>query len=321
MRKTLIRLASILVLATASASALSQPYPSKPIRIVVGYAPGGGFDIAARLLGVKMQETWGQPVVIENKVGADSIIATDFVAKSAPDGYTLLLNGNGGMVVNAVLYPKLPYDPVRDFSPISQLLSYPYVLLIHSSVPAQTVQEFIAYARANPGKLNYSAGSRGFQLAHEMFKQMTGTVINHIPYKGSAPAFNALIAGEVHMSLTEVSQAVSHMNRGKVKGLAVSSAKRLGTLPEIPTLAESGLPEYEFEGWSGLFAAAGTPSQIISKLNAEIVRIVNFPDVREKLTAGGVVLKSSTSEQFAATVRNDIERYRPVVKAANMKAD
>src|SRR5258707_7989319 len=197
------RLATFLVLCAAAAGALAQVYPSKPIRIVVGFPPGGGNDIIARLVGAKVQESWGQPVVIDNKPGANSIIATEFVAKSAPDGYTLLVNATGGMSVNPVLYAKLPYDSLKDFVPISMVGSFPLVLVVNPSLPVKSVQELIAYIRANPGKLNYSSGSTAFQVATEMFKQMTGTDIKHIPYKGSPGSITALIAGDVQLTIVD----------------------------------------------------------------------------------------------------------------------
>src|SRR5437773_9529853 len=201
----------------AATAAWPQTYPAKPIRIVVGFPPGGGNDIIARMVGAKMQETWGQPVVIDNKPGANSIIAAEFVAKSAPDGYTLLVNATGGMSVNPVLYAKLPYDSLKDFVPISIVGSFPLVLVDHPSVPANSVQELVPYAKANPGKLNYSSGSTAFQVASEMFKQMTGTDIKHIPYKGSAASISAVMAGEVQMTIVDTPPLVSQIRARKVK--------------------------------------------------------------------------------------------------------
>src|SRR5258707_9584626 len=209
------RLATFLVLCAAAAGALAQVYPSKPIRIVVGFPPGGGNDIIARLVGAKMQEAWGQPVVIDNKPGANSIIAAEFVAKSTPDGYTLLVNATGGMSVNPVLYAKLPYDSLRDFVPISMVGSFPLVLVVHPSVPANSLQEFVAYAKANPGKLNYSAGSTAFQVASEMFKQMTGTDIKHIPYNGSAASITAVMAGDVEVTIVDTPPRVPQGSAGR----------------------------------------------------------------------------------------------------------
>jgi tripartite-type tricarboxylate transporter receptor subunit TctC len=315
------RLLAIIALCAAATGAFAQGYPSKPIRIVVGFPPGGGNDIIARLVGAKMQEAWGQPVVIDNKPGANSIIAAEFVAKSVPDGYTLLVNATGGMSVNPVLYTKLPYDSLKDFVPISMVGSFPLVLVVHPSVPANSVQELVAYAKANPGKLNYSSGSTAFQVASEMFKQMTGTDVRHIPYKGSAASITAVIAGDVQMTIVDTPPLVPQIKAGKLKALAVTSAKRAAAMSDVPTIAESGVPGYEMVLWIGVFAPAGTPREIAEKLNAEVVRVVRLPDVREKLDGMGVEPVGNTSEQMAAWIRREIARYGPVVKAANIQAD
>jgi tripartite-type tricarboxylate transporter receptor subunit TctC len=314
-------LLAIVALCAASAGAFAQAYPSKPIRIVVGFPPGGGNDIIARLVGAKVQENWGQPVVIDNKPGANSIIAAEFAAKSAPDGYTLLVNATGGMSVNPVLYAKLPYDSLKDFVPISMVGSFPLVLVVHPSVPANSVQELVAYAKANPGKLNYSSGSTAFQVASEMFKQMTGTDIKHIPYKGSAASITAVIAGDVQMTIVDTPPLVPQIRAGRVKAVAVTSARRASAMSELPTIAESGVPGYEMVLWIGVFAPAGTPREIAEKLNAEVVRVVRLPDIREKLDAMGVEPVGNTSEQMAEWIRREITKYGPVVKAANIKAD
>jgi tripartite-type tricarboxylate transporter receptor subunit TctC len=302
------------------AAAWAQTYPAKPIRIVVGFPPGGGNDIIARLVGAKMQENWGQPVVIDNKPGANSIIAAEFVAKSAADGYTLLVNATGGMSVNPVLYTKLPYDSLRDFVPISMVGSFPLVLVVHPAVPANSVQELVAYTKANPGKLNYSSGSTAFQVASEMFKQMTGSDIKHIPYKGSAASITAVIAGDVHMTIVDTPPLVPQISAGRVRALAVTSAKRSGSMPDIPAMTET-VPGYEMVLWIGVFAPAGTPREIAEKLNAEVVRVVKLPDIREKLEAMGVEPLGNTSEQMAEWIRREIARFGPVVKAANIQAD
>ncbi len=315
------RILVLVALCGAALAASAQGYPSKPIRIVVGFPPGGGNDIVARLVGAKMQEAWGQPVVIDNKPGANSIIATEFVAKSAPDGYTLLVNATGGMSVNPVLYSKLPYDPLRDFVSISMIGMFPLVLAVTPSLPVNSVQELIAYARAYPGKLNYSAGSTAFQVASEMFKQMTGTDIKHIPYKGSVQAINAVIAGDVQMTIVDSPPALPHVKAKQMKGLAVTSITRAAPAPEVPTLSEAGVPGYEVNLWIGAFAPAGTPGDIAARLTNEVMRIVKLPDVREKLAAMGVEPVGDTSEQLARTIRNEIARYGPVVKAANIRAD
>ncbi|TMG74747.1 MAG: tripartite tricarboxylate transporter substrate binding protein [Betaproteobacteria bacterium] len=315
------RFLALFALCSAMAGTFAQTYPSRPIRIVVGFPPGGGNDIIARMIGSKMQEAWSQPVVIDNRPGANSIIAAEFVAKSAPDGYTLLVNATGGMSVNPVLYTKLPYDPLRDFVPISMVGVFPLVLVVHPSVPVSSVHELIAYAKANPGKLNYSAGSTGFQVATEMFKQMTDTDIKHIPYKGSAASITAVIAGDVQMTIVDTPPLVAQIKAGKVKALAVTSAKRAASMAELPTIAESGVPGYEMVLWIGVFAPAGTPREVVSKLNAEVVRIIRLPDIGEKLGGIGVDPLGNTSEQTAEWIRREIARYGPVVKAANIRAD
>ena len=313
--------AAALVLCVGAGAALAQAWPAKPIRIVVGFPPGGGNDIIARLVGIKLQEALGQPVVIENRPGANSIIAAELVAKAAPDGYTLLVNATGGMSVNPGLYAKLPYDPVRDFVPISLIGEFPIILAVHTSVPANTAAEFIAYARANPGKLRYSAASTSFQLATELFKQATGTQIEHIPYKGSTPAVNALIAGDVQMSMVDTPQILPQVRAGKLRGLAVATPKRLQSAPDIPTLTESALPGFEIVLWVGLFAPAGTPQEIIAKLSAESVRIGAMPDVRERLFAMGVIPVGSSAEQLAERMRIEIPRYTEAIRKGNIRVD
>src|SRR2546427_3227838 len=253
---------ALVALCTAAAGACAQAYPSKPIRMVVGFPPGGGNDIIARMVGSKMQEAWGEPVLIDNKPGANSIIAAEYVAKSAPDGYTLLVNATGGMSVNPVLYAKLPYDSLKDFVPISMVGSFPLVLVVHPSVPANSVQELIAYAKANPGKLNYSSGSTAFQVASEMFKQMTGTDVRHVPYKGSAASITAVIAGDVQMTIVDTPPLVPQISAGRVKALAVTSAKRASAMSWLPTIAESGVPGYEMVLWIGVVAPAGAPPDV-----------------------------------------------------------
>jgi tripartite-type tricarboxylate transporter receptor subunit TctC len=320
-RMNLLRkLVAFAALCVATA-ALAQDWPSRPIRMVVGFPPGGGNDIIARMLGAKMQETWGQPVVIENRPGAASIIAAEFVAKAAADGYTLLVNATGGMSINPVLYPKLPYDPLKDFDPIAMVGVFPLVLVVHPSVPARSVRELIAYARANPGKLNYSAGSTSFQVATEMFKQMTGTDIRHIPYKGSAASISAVLAGDVQMTIVDTPPLAGQMQSDRLRALAVTSAKRAAAMPDLPTLAEAGVPGYEMSLWIGLFAPDGTPRDVVARLSAEVARIVRLADVREKLIGMGVDPLGNTPEQVAEWIRGEIVRYGPVVKAAGIKAE
>lgn len=321
MRSAIAGVLSLVALCAAGTAAWAQGYPSKPIRIVVGFPPGGGNDIIARLVGAKMQENWGQAVVIDNKPGANSIIAAEFVAKAPPDGYTLLVNATGGMSVNPVIYSKLPYDSLKDFVPISMVGVFPLVLVVNPSLPVHSVRELIAYVKANPGKLNYSSGSTAFQVATEMFKQMTGTHISHIPYKGSAASISAVLAGDVQMTIVDTPPLVPQIKAGRVRALAVTSSKRAASMPELPTLSEAGVPGYDMALWIGVFAPAGTPREVAAKLNAEVVRIVNLADVRERLAAMGVDPLGNTSEQMAEWIRGEIARFGPVVKAADIKAD
>jgi tripartite-type tricarboxylate transporter receptor subunit TctC len=272
------------------------------------------------MVGAKMQDSWGQPVVIENKPGANSIIAAEFVAKSAADGYTLLVNATGGMSVNPVLYAKLPYDPLKDFVPISMVGSFPLVLVVNPSVPAKSVGELVAYAKANPGKLNYSAGSTAFQVATEMFKQMTGTDIKHIPYKGSAASITAVISGDVQMTIVDSPPLMPQLTSGRVRALAVTTAKRAAAMPDLPAVAES-LPGYEMALWIGVFAPAGTGRDISAKLNAEIVRVVNLPDIRDRLAGMGVEPLGNSPEQMADWIRGEIAKFGPVVKAGYIRAE
>jgi len=314
------KLLIVIVFLGLVATAEGQVYPAKPIHIVVGFPPGGGNDIIARMVGAKMQDSWGQPVVIDNKPGANSIIAAEFVAKSAADGYTLLVNATGGMSVNPVLYAKLPYDPLKDFVPISMVGTFPLVLVVNPSLPVSSVPELIAYAKANPGKLNYSAGSTAFQVASEMLKQMTGTDVKHIPYKGSPASITAVIAGDVQMTIVDTPPLVPQLKSGRVKALAVTSAKRSAAMPDLPAVAES-VPGYDMVLWIGAFAPAGTPRDVTDRLTAEVARIVRLPDIREKLAGLGVEPLGNSSEETAEWIRREIAKYGPVVKAAGIKAE
>ncbi len=299
-----------------------QAYPSKPIRIIVGLPPGGANDILARLVGNSLQETLGQPVIIDNKPGANMIIAAEAAAKGAPDGHTLFVGTPGPMAINPAVYTaRLPYDPEKSFTPISQLGLFPVLLVVHPSVPANSVQEFIAYAKANPGKLDCSTGSVSFHFATELLKQMTGTEINHIPYKGSIAAINAAAAGEVKVAMTDSKAAFPYIKSGKLRVLGVTSARRTSFFPDVPTIAEAGVQGYELSIWVGLFAPAGTPGDIVSKLNAQVVRILNAPEVREKLLAIGVDVMSSTPEQLAELIKQDTPKYRMPAKNAGIKLD
>ena len=312
-----------LALAAALAGpALAQPaYPSKPLRLVVGFPPGGANDILARLVGAKLQEQWGQPVVIDNKPGANAIIATEFVARSAPDGYTLLVGASGAMAFNPGLYAKLPYDPVRDFEPVTMLGSFPLVLAVSPSLPAQSVKELVQLVAATPGKYNYSAGSTPFQLAMELFKLRTGVALNHIAYKGSAQAVGAVLTNDVQMTFVDAPPAVGQIKAGKLRALAVTSRTRAPVLPEAPTMIEAGIADFEVVLWTSVFAPAGTPRPVVDKLQQQIAAILRLPDVAERMAALGIEPVGSTPAQLAAVLRADVEKWTAVAKSANVKAD
>ena len=300
---------------------MSQPFPAKPVRLVVGFPPGGGNDIIARLVGAKLQEAWGQSVVIDNKPGANAIIATEFVAKSAPDGYTLLVGASGAMTFNPGLYDKLPYDPVRDFAPVTMLGSFPLVLGINAGLPAQSVSELIALAKASPGKLNYGAGSTPFRLAAEMFKSQAGVSINHIPYKGSAAAITAVMGNDVQLTFVDLPPAMAQIKGGRLRALAVTSRTRAAVLPEVPTMVEAGLPQYEVVLWTSLFAPAATPRPVLDALHAQTVKALQAPDVRERMAALGTDPVGNTPAQLGAILRADLEKWTAVAKSAGVKAE
>jgi len=318
MRRVLI---AVLALACAANAVAQGGYPNAPVKLVVGFPPGGANDILARLIGAKLQDAWGQPVVTENKPGANAIIATDFVAKSAPDGHTLLIGASGAMTFNPGLYQKLPYDPVRDFAPVTMLGSFPLVLAVHPSVPAQSVQELIAHARAAGGKLNYAAGSTPFQLVAELFKSQAGVAIAHIPYKGSAAAVTSVIANDTQLTFVDVPPVVGQIRGGKVRGLAVTSRARAATLPELPTMIEAGIPDFDVVLWAGLFAPAGTPRAVVERIHQSAVKAMQLPEVRERMLALGITPVGNTPEELAAIVKADLEKWTRVAKQAGVKAD
>ena len=313
--------AAALCIACAPLASQAQNYPSKPIRIVVGFPPGGGNDIIARLVGAKLSESWGQSVVIDNKPGANAIIATEFVAKAAPDGHTLLVGASGAMTVNPGLYAKLPYDPEKDFAPVTLMGSFPLFLVVNPSVPAQSVRDLVALAKAKPGTLAFSSGSTPFQLAAELLKLRTGTQLNFVPYKGSAQAINAVIAGDVAMTFVDSTPVVAQVRSGRLRALAVTSPRRSPALPEVPTMTEAGLPDSDVVLWSSLFAPAGTPPAIVNRLAAEVARIVQLPDVKEKMLALGTDPVGNTPAELAAIMRADIARWGGVIRAAGIKPE
>ena len=303
--------------------ALAQAYPSKPIRFVVPYPAGGPLDTVARLLAQKVSEGVGQPVVVDNKPGAGGNIGADIVAKSPADGYTILMGAVATHAINPTLYASIPYDPVRDFAPITQVASTPNVLVVNPAVPATTLREFIAYAKANPGKLNFGSGSTGSagHLAGELFKTMTGVEMTHVPYKGAAPAMNDLVGGQIQLMFDNLASSLGQVRAGKVRALAVTTASRTPLAPELPTIAEAGLPGFDISTWFGVFAPAGTPREALDRLHAQFTRALGAPDVREKMQNLGAEPVGSRPEEFAAYIRAEGEKYARVIKASGARAD
>ncbi len=303
--------------------AQAQAWPSRPIRIVVPFPPGGGTDIGTRIVGQKLQEALGQPVVIENRAGASGIVGTEFAARAAPDGYTLMMGNIGTHTINPGLFSKLSYDPVKDFAPISQVALLPMFLLVNPSVPAASVKELVALAKAKPGQINYSSSGAGGMphVSAALFGSMAGVAMVHIPYKGGGPAVADLIGGQVQVSFATVLESISHVKAGKLRALGVSSAKRSAAMPELPTIAEAGLPGYESGSWLALFAPAGTSREIVARLSDEAIRIVRMPDVREKLLQQGADPVGGTAAELAATQLADIAKYARVLREAGVKQE
>jgi tripartite-type tricarboxylate transporter receptor subunit TctC len=319
-RRSLLLAAALAALPMA---AFAQGYPSKPIRFVVPYPPGGPLDIIARLLGQKVSESVKQPVIVDNKPGAGGNIGADFVAKAQADGYTILMGAVATHAINPTLYAKIPYDAVRDFSPVTQVASTPNVLVVNPSLPVASVADLIAHARANPGKLNFGSGSTGSagHLAGELFKSAAGVQMTHVPYKGAAPAMQDLIGGQIHLMFDNMASSLTQVRAGRVKALAVTTAKRSSLAPELPTVAESGLAGFDISTWFGIFAPAGTPREAIARLHAEFTRALAAPDVREKMINLGAEPVGNTPAEFATFIRAEAEKYARVIKASGAKVD
>ena len=315
--------ASALVLGWAAPASAAEPdYPSRPIRIIVPQSPGASTDITARLIAAKFNEAFKQSVVVDNRPGSSGIAGTEIVARSAPDGYTLMVVASS-FSINPALQPKLPYDSIRDFTPISQLSKFPNMLAAHPSLPAKTLQDVIALAKAKPGQLNYaSAGSgTGTHMSAELLKQMTGVDIVHIPYKGGGPAMVAAMGGQTQLIIGTTLGLLPHVRTGKLKAIALTSAKRSAAAPEIPTFAESGVPGYEHEPWNAMFAPAKMPKAVVAKLNTEVSRILHSPEVKKIFEHEGAEPVGNTSEQFAVILKSEIAKWMKVVKTAGIKPE
>jgi tripartite-type tricarboxylate transporter receptor subunit TctC len=316
------RILMAILLALAPAVAIAQPFPSKPVRIVVPFPAGGPTDIVARTMAQKMTEGFGQTVLVENRPGAGGALGSEAVAKSPADGHTLLMGTIGGLAVAMSLLPNRGYDTLRDFAPITQAVNVTNILVVHPSVPARSVKDLLALARARPGKLNYASSGNGTvtHLAGELLKLMGKVDIVHVPYKGGAPALTALVGGETDMSYENALIIVPQIKTGKVRALAITGAKRSALLPDLPTISET-LPGYSASGWYGLVAPAATPRDALAKLNAAAVRALRAPDVAERLSSQGAEPVGSSAEEWGAFIRSEIEKWAKVVKAAGMKPD
>jgi tripartite-type tricarboxylate transporter receptor subunit TctC len=316
--------AAVLVIGALSGiSATGQTYPSKPIRLIIPFTPGGSTDILGRVIGQSLTEAWGQQVLLENRAGAGGAIGAEAAARAAPDGYTLFMGHVGTLAVNPALYPKLPYDPIKDFAPITLIAMVTNVLVVNPDVPAKTVQELIALARSKPGQLNYGSGGQGSaaHLAMEYFKLMTKTDIVHIPYKGTVPAVTDLLAGRIALTMTGLPPLLPQIKAGKIRALAVATAKRVSQLPNVPTVAESGVPGFEATQWYGLLAPAGTPREIIDKVHAEIARALTRVEVRKRLETDGADPISMTPAEFSAMIKSEIARWGRVIREAAITAE
>ena len=311
---------AVLLLLAVGQSLAQQSYPNKPIRFLLPYPPGGSTDTFSRIVTQKLSESLGQQVVVENRPGGNTIIGTDALAKAAPDGYTIGLVATT-YAINPSLF-KLPYDPAKDLIPIIQAGFSSLVLVVHPSVPVKTLKEFLTYAKANPGKLNYGTVGSGSitHLASELFEDVAGIDTVNVPYKGTAPMVTDLIGGQLHYALDTPVTSIPHLKSGKLRGIAVASAKRSSAMPDIPTMVEAGLP-FEISAWLGIMAPAGTPKEIVSKLNAEINKILQMPDVRERLAASALEPGGGDPEQLAAVIKTDLARWPAIVKKANVKVE
>lgn len=312
-----------LFLATiAAGSAPAQTYPNRPVRVIAPFTTGSAADSLARVLGQKLTDVWGQQMVIDNRIGANGMIGTEAVAKAPPDGYTILLN-NISLAINPALYSKMPYNTLADFVPVSLTAAILLALVVHPSLPVHSVNELVAFARARPGQLNYASGGNGSaqHLPMEMLRVATAINLVHVPYKGLGPAFNDVLGGQVPVMFAGVSNVVPYMQSKRLRVIAVGSAKRTPALPEVPTVAEAGIPGFNFDAWTGYLAPSGTPKEIVAKLHADITRTLGARDVQEKLVALGFDLVGGNSDEFAALMRNDITRLAKLIKDSGIHAD
>jgi tripartite-type tricarboxylate transporter receptor subunit TctC len=322
MRKSTILLAA-LTLAAYSAGAPAQNFPTRSIRFLVGFAPGGSTDIVARLIAQKMSETIGQQVVVDNRTGAGGIIAAEILAKSPPDGHTIFACTTGNFAIQPFLYKTLPFNPDKDLVPVTQTGSLPYIIVVHPSLPVKNVREFIAFAKARPGQVNFASSGVGSasHLSPELFKSMAGIDLVHVPYKGTGQALGDLLAGQVVMMFDQPVSTLPLVKTGKLRVLAITSAKRFPTLPELPTVAESGVPGFEAISWAGVCTSPGTPKDIINRLQSEVAKVLKVPDIKDRLLRDGIEPVGSTPEQFQAHIEREKVKWGKVVKDSGARVD
>ena len=321
------RLISAIVAAVwlaGSGGVLAQTYPQRPVRIIVPYPPGSGTDIVARLLAQRIGENWGQPMIVENRPGAGAILGVDAVAKALADGYTIGIGDTGPLAINPALYAKLPYNVSRDFTAVTEVAKLPFMLVAHPSLEVNSVAELIAAAKRRPGQINYASVGNGsaVHLATELFKQRAGIDLVHIPYKGSAPALNDVLAGTTSLMFVNLLSGLQHVKSGRLRALAVGTSGRSSALPDVPTVAEAGVPGYEFQAWFGVIAPAGTPKPIVERLNSEFRRVLSLPEIRERLQKdGGMEAVGGTASQFESLIANEQEKWGKLVKETGARID
>jgi len=308
--------------AAALAQQKAGDYPARPVRIIVPQSPGASTDLTARLIAQRLADAFKQPVVVDNRPGAGTISGTEIVARATPDGYTLLVVASS-ITINPSIYKKLPYDPVRDFAPVTQLLTFPNLIVAHPSVPVKTLQDLLALARAKPGELNYASAGRGTgtHMSAELLKTMTGIDIVQVPYKGGGPAITAILGGQVQLNVGTIVALLPHVRSGKLRAIAVTTAKRSAAAPDIPTVAESGVPGYDHGPWNGLFAPGKAPKAVVAKINAEVVRVLRSPEFSTVVAKQGAETVGNSPGEFASVVKSEIAKWAKVVKAAGIRAE
>ena len=314
---------ALLAAAVALPAAAQPKYPAKPVRLVLPFAAGSAVDVLGRLYAQRMADTWGQQVVVDNRTGANGIIGMEFIARAAPDGYTIGMGNIATLAINPAMYQKLPYDPLRDYAPVSLTATIGNCLIVHPSFPVKTVPDLVALAKKQPGKLNYASGGVGSaqHIPMELLQAMTGIKLEHLAYKGITPAFNDVVAGQVPMAVTGIAQSLPYHRQGRVRIVGTTGVKRTSATQDIPTIAEQGVPGYEADSWTGVIVPRGVPAELVAVLQAEVVRITQLPDTRERLTALGFEMAGTTADQFAALIKNDLTRLGKVIRDANIKAE